>query len=238
MLQTQDVNDNLGGTFTEIVAKILGIWIAANVCYYQVLPLAGINLSYNTAPLVLSVYFLVWVVVSLVAFKDVYKKWLRAEYWMWLYVVQSITAAIIIWCALLVFPFLPGLHGPLLAPYSDLLFATPWYFLPKSIEILLQQVLIVTFILELSRRLQSFTKVLVWYALCFGGIHVVYYLVGSAPPAYAGMMSIGALMSTAVFPYLILRVRGGFVYAFMIHLLFYIFLALLLQTWPPPGYGV
>ncbi|HBD25001.1 MAG: hypothetical protein A2566_00435 [Candidatus Zambryskibacteria bacterium RIFOXYD1_FULL_40_13] len=50
--------------------------------------------------------------------------------------------------------------------------------------------------------------------------------------------SLGAFLSSFVFPYLMLRVRGGFVYAFMIHFVFYILIAILLHARPPPGYVI
>jgi hypothetical protein len=52
------------------------------------------------------------------------------------------------------------------------------------------------------------------------------------------IMTGGAFVSSLIFPFLILRVRGGFVYAYMIHFIFYVILAMLLHAWPPPGYVI
>jgi hypothetical protein len=51
-------------------------------------------------------------------------------------------------------------------------------------------------------------------------------------------MTLGAFFSALIFPYLMLKVRGGFVYAYMIHFAFYLFLAMFLQLFPVPGFVV
>ena len=219
-----------------VLGEIVALWVLANVGYYIILPMLGYQLSYNSAPIVIACYFLLWALISIVNFWELFKKHFRAKYHIWTYGILSLGSAGLIWGLLYLFSFLPILKGPHLAPYTDILFATPWYFLPKSVEILVQQILIASLILEFKFRFNSLKDTIISYAICFGGAHVILYYISSAPIQFAVIMTVSSLLSALIFPYLILQVRGGFVYSYMIHLIFYILLAILLHTWPLPGY--
>ena len=224
-------------SFHVILGEIIGLWVIANGGYYVIFPLLGLGLSYNTAPIAIACYFFVWAGISIFSFWDIFTRWLKVEHRIWVYIMWSLGSASLIWALLYALSLLPILSGLHLAPATDILFASPWYFLPKSAEVLVQQILITTLVLELSFRFRSFKNVLIAYALCFGGAHVLLFFFFSTTAAvYAATMMLAALLSTFIFPYLILRVRGGFVYTYLIHLLFYIFLAMALHAWPPPGY--
>ncbi len=225
---------SLFGVFLQVAV----LWTIATIGYYAVLPALGFGPSYNSAPIAIAVYFLFWAIVSVINFREILNKWLVADSRIWVYGVQSIALASIIWGLLYVFSLLPSLDGPTLVPFTDILLATPWYFLPKACEILVQQILITVIILELSHRFRSFKKVVAGYLVTFGGAHVVLFVFNGAPTPYAAMMTMGAGLSALIFPYLILRVKGGFVIAYAIHLTFYILLAILLHAWPPPDYAV
>jgi hypothetical protein len=71
------------------------------------------------------------------------------------------------------------------------------------------------------------------YAVLFGVPHVALFALSGASLAYATIMTASAFASAAIFPHLILKVRNGFVYTFVLHLLFYFVLVLSIQTWPP-----
>ncbi len=221
-----------------IFGELTGLWMLANAGHFLIFPALGLGLSYNTAPISIAVYFFLWAGITLFYFRDLFLQWLPKDKPIGRYVLSSLGCGALVWGLLYLFSFLPILRGLNLAPFTDILFASPWYFLPKSAEVLMQQMLITVLVLELHFRLHSFKKVVTGYAALFGGAHVLFYLVNGAPTEYAAIMTIGALLSAFVFPHLILRVRGGLMYSYTIHLLFYIFLAVLLHAWPPPGYGV
>jgi hypothetical protein len=218
------------------MGEIAALWTLANVGYYIVLPLFGYQLSYNSAPIVISGYFLLWALISTAYFWNLFKKNVAKNYHIWIYGILSLGSAALIWGLLYLFSFLPILQGPHLSAYTDILFATPWYFLPKSIEILVQQVLITVLVLEFYSRFNSLKETIGSYAICFGGAHIILFSINGTPTLYAITMIVGSLLSALIFPYLILRVRGGFVYSYMIHLIFYILLAMLLRTLPLYGY--
>lgn len=230
----------LEGSSKHSLYKVLGaialLWALANLGYYLIFYVFGSGLSYNSAPVAIAFYFLVWVFLSIFYFWKLFSRWFTLDSLIWVYGALSLAFAACIWELLYIFSLFPALRGPELAPYTDILFATPWYFLPKAIEIWVQQILISILILEFYVHFRSLKKVIVGYALCFGGAHVLLFSLTGAPTLYALFMTTGAVLSSLLFPYLILRVKGGFVYTYVLHLLFYIFLAMFLHTWPPPGY--
>jgi len=224
-------------TLLIVLGIIAIIWALANTGYYYILPALGYSLDYNISPIPIALYFLLWTIVSIFYFIKLFRQWLVFDYHIWIYGLTSLACAGLIVALLQIFAKFPSLYGPTLAPFTDILFATPWYFLPKAVEIWLQQILIVILILELHFRYQSIYKVILGYALCFGGIHIAFFAVSEAPTTFASIMTIGAVTSALIFPYLILKVRGGFVFAYVIHLVFYILLAMFLHSWPPPGFN-
>lgn len=219
-----------------VVGTVAAFWAVANLGYYYLLPALGHSLDYNQSSLPIALYFLAWSIVSILYFWRLFGSQIHLDYTIWKYAVQSLALAALIATLVYLLSFFPSVRGPLLSPYTDLLFVTPWYFFPKAIEVLFQQILIATLILEFYDRFRSFNTVLTNYALTFVGSHIALFALGGAPGVYAGSITLWAAASTWVFPYLILKVRGGFVYAYAIHLVSYVFLAMILHTWPPPGY--
>lgn len=222
---------------TERLALIIAVWALANFGYYFIFSVTD-TLSYNTSPIANFLYFFGWAMIAILYFERLYKERFPVAKRIWWYAASSLGSFFIVWGMLYIFTLLPALIGPVFAPYSDILLATPWYFLPKAAEILLQQVLISILVLELSDRLLSLRKIVAAYAFLFGSMHILYILLSDMPVPYGIIITTGALLSSLVFPFLILRVRAGFVYAYTLHLLFYIFLAIVLHTWVPPGYYV
>ena len=223
-------------SFWLVLIEIASIWALADIGYYVVIPLLGSKISYDSSPIAIAVYFSVWAVFCILYFRKLYSGWFARHSSIWLYAGISLGCAGLIFCAIAGFSLLPSLSGPILAPYSDILLANPWYFLPKAIEILVQQLLITVLVLELYFRTHSLKKVISGYLLCFVGAHILQFLIAGAPLPYSIVMIGGAFLSAFIFPYLILRVRGGFIYVYMMHFLFYVFLAIFLHILPPPGY--
>lgn len=233
-LKTPTVHDPL----PAILGKVTALWAAANVGYFVLFPVFGYDASYNTAPVVLAWYFLFWALISTWVFWDLFRAHFRTSSLVWWWGVLSVLSAGALLGLLYLFSLLPLLQGPAFAPYTDLLLATPWYFLPKAFEILVQQVLIAALVLGLQAHFKSLTQVSFSYALLFGGGHIALFLLSSAPTLHAAAMTLAALLSALIFPYLLLRVRGGFIYSYVLHFVFYLALASMLHTWPPPGYSI
>jgi len=217
---------------------VAAIWGVANVGYFVVFPLLHIPLSYNTAPEIISIYYVCWFVASIYLCWDVLAEWLPDKSFAWRYGIQSAIAAVVVWAALYEFSHFPIKSGVIFQPYSDLIYATPWYFLPKAVEILVQQVLITTMVLSFARYYSSLSTVMMNYAFFFGGAHVVLFLSSNAPAPHMLTMTFAALLSTFIAPYMVLRVRGGVLINYVLHLLVYVLIASTLHVWPPPDYIV
>jgi len=220
-----------------VLGKATALWAVANVGYFMFAPVFGYDASYNAAPWGMTIYFLCWAAVGVWLFWDLFRPRFAHASHIWAYGVISMAAAAVVWTLVYMFSLLPALQGPAFAPYTDLLLATPWYFLPKAAELLVQHVIIAALILGLWRHFHSLSSVVASYAVLFGGGHVVLFLLSNAPTPHATAMTFAALGSALIFPYVVLRVRAGFIYSYLIHFVFYIALALVLHAWPPPGYS-
>lgn len=232
------INDNLNDPLYIVIGRIAGIWTIINIGYYLVIPSFGFDLSYNSSPFVISAYWLLWVFIIIFYFWDIYSRWLKIDSKIWFYVLQSLGAVSLFLILIYIFSELPNLKSLTPSKYPDLLFASSLYFLPKSVEVLVQQLLITVLVADLSFRLESLKNVVIGYAICFGGAHIALFFLDNSSIPYSLLMTIAAFLSSLIFPYLILRVKGGFTYAYMIHFLFYIILAIFLHTLLPPGYVV
>lgn len=216
----------------------MSIWTLANIGYYLIFPVFGISTSYNSAPIIIAAYFGVWSILSMYNFFGTYRGWIASHSTLVRYGLLSLGSAGVLLGSVYLFSLLPLTHATIPQTDVDILFATPWYFLPKAFEILLQQLLITVLILELSYTFQTFKNVVIGYALCFGGAHVLLFVLDQAPAPYAILITVSAVLTSFVFPYLILKFREGFVYAYMVHFIFYIVLATFLHILPPFAYLV
>lgn len=214
------------------------VWALFNIGYYFVLPIFGVTLGYSNSPFIISLYYAAFAVITVAYFWRTYKEWFELDSTVLLYIALSILFSFIMWFLVAVFSLIPVTHVLGLGSYSDVVLATPSYFLPKSIEIFIQQMLVIVLVLELYMKFKSMKQVFWGYLVCFGGAHIVLFILDHASIRYSLLMTITALLSTAVFPYLMLRVRGGFILAYVIHFTFYVLLASLLHIFPPVGYVI
>ena len=98
--------------------------------------------------------------------------------------------------------------------------ATPWYFLPKSIDILFQQLLVVALVLALAAQRYSLRRISVYCAVIFGAAHALLAF-GGVPLGYVIRFMISAAAFGFLFPYLILRLPNGLAYSYVVHWLYY-----------------
>jgi hypothetical protein len=210
------------------VARIALVWVSVSVGYHALLPLLGFTIGYNSHPFLNTTYNAVWLIVTIGIFRDVFLAHVphvsqrRTD--IYVSVVFGFAAALFLWAlSLIATPHLPSIE-----PATDLLLATPWYFLPKSVEILLQQVLIAAFVFELDRQGYSLRTIIFTYAVAFGATHLLLIFGGAFPPTVL-IMTLAAVISATMFPYLLLRTRRGFLWCFIIHWWFYALLVLVLR---------
>ena len=201
-----------------VLSEIVAIWIISDIGYYLLVPLIG---DYSTHPFKMAVYYLFWVVITLINFWAFYKHWGTIK-------GSTSTLGIIALACVgigLYFYYIYPLFPPLswtstLPPPSDLLYASSWYFVPKSIEIALQQLLIVAMVLAFKAQGFSVHTTARWSAVLFGGMHVLLALSGSSF-MYVLVFTSAATLAGFIFPYLIVRVKDGLIYSYLLHWGFY-----------------
>ena len=98
------------------------------------------------------------------------------------------------------------------------------YLLPKSCELLFQQLVIVVLTLLLAATGLSLTGVVLGFLCIFGLLHLpMLRILGKTMGLSYGIASVTL---AAVFPILILRVHAGFIYSYTAHWFFYTLAAL------------
>jgi hypothetical protein len=207
-------------------AQIAAIWTASDLGYYLLLPALGVQASYNAGSVAITLYYVFWVGIAVITFWPVYRTWPLYGAWT---TFEHRLASYLVWClsfsgcilfAAYVLPWLPSIHWKESWTPPDVLLATPWYFLPKSVDILFQQLLIVALVLTLSAQQYSLRRTSVYCAILFGGTHVLLAF-GGVPWGYVIRFMLAASAFGLVFPYLLLRVPNGLAYSYVVHWLYY-----------------
>lgn len=148
-----------------ILGQILAVWVLSDLGYYLLLPELGVDLSYNASPLLISLYYLFWIGAAVIVFWPVYGRWSRHARWA---TFESRFASLLVWTmafvgsvlfAAYLLPSLPKVVWTQSWSPPDLIGAGPLYFVPKSVDILLQQLLIVALTIVLAERWLSLLKI-------------------------------------------------------------------------------
>lgn len=100
------------------------------------------------------------------------------------------------------------------------MFASAWYYLPKSADILFQQILVAGLVPTASRAGYGTDTIAFGMAAAFGGFHLLLAFDGFTP-TYVTRFALSATLFGALLPYLYLRSRKGFRWAYSLHLGFY-----------------
>jgi len=99
------------------------------------------------------------------------------------------------------------------------------YLVPKSFEVLYQQVALVLVVLVLRTMLPSLLEFALLFAGLFGLLHFVMYLFWyrkkRVPASSVMLFSAFSFLGGLVMPVFILQVPFGFVYSFCVHVLYY-----------------
>lgn len=212
--------------FISTLALIAVLWTASDIGYYLLLPTLGIQASYNLAAVAITLYYVFWIGVAVIAFWPVYATWSRYARWA---TFENRLTSLIVWSlafigsitfAAYVLPLLPPVNWTEPWQPPEFVRATPWYFLPKSVDILFQQLLIVALVLTLAARRYDMRAISIVCALGFGAAHLLLAF-GDVPWRYVFRLMLAASLFGLAFPYLILRVPNGVAYSYMVHWLYY-----------------
>lgn len=207
-------------------AQIAAIWTLSDLGYYLLLPALGVAPNYSSGSIAVTLYYVFWVGVAVITFWPLYAQWPQYGRWetfqspLVSYLVWSLAFAGCLLFAAYVLPLLPSVDWRESWNPPELVTATPEYFLPKSIDILFQQLLVVALVLALAAEQFSVRKICVSCALAFGAAHVLLAF-GGVPFGYVIRFMVSAAAFGLIFPYLILRVPNGLAYSYIVHWLYY-----------------
>ena len=208
------------------IVLIALIWMASDLGYYFLLPRLGVTTEYNQSGMAIALYYFYWVGLCVVLFSPLYLTWQEQSHWGTFdnrFVSGSIWTIFFIGAVLFVayvVPSLPAFVAPQDATPPELPLANPWYFLPKSVDILFQQLLVAALVLSLAALGTNLRNMAITCAVLFGGSHVL-LLFGGAPVGYVVRFTIVASLFGLIFPYLMMRVRNGLAYSYIAHWSFY-----------------
>ncbi|MEK7509866.1 MAG: hypothetical protein AAB605_04090 [Patescibacteria group bacterium] len=216
-----------GYSFRHLVWILCGItilWVAAYAGFILILPLLGLTLSYTETPLLSAAYYVAWIAVALFFFPKTLTR-VHLDQSRNAYVALAVFVSLTAFFYSSVLPSLSEYGAITVQSGNFFLGATPAFFLPKMAELVFQQLLIAALVLSIA----SFDNNVFFVSLLYGPLfaigHVLVLL--EVPAAFVELVIVGAVVSAATFPYLILRVRNGFIYSFMLHWAFYIVLTVL-----------
>jgi hypothetical protein len=202
------------------LAEIAAIWVLSDIGYYFALPALNIDRSYNAGSTSVAIYYVFWIGIAAITFWQLYSRWTTPSSRLRTYILWSALFAGCTLFAAYALPMLPPTKW--VQPWTppDVAVATQWYFLPKSFEILFQQLLIAALVLSLSDAKLGLTKISISCAIAFGSMHVLLGL-GGMPLGYVVRFVVAAALFGLLFPYLILRVPNGLAYSYMVHWIYY-----------------
>jgi hypothetical protein len=221
------------GRLWSTLALIAAIWVVSDLGYYFLLPLLGVKSSYNVGSVAIALYYIFWIGIAVITFWDLYSRWAKFDNRLASYAVWSISFGGCTLFAAYLLPLLPPTNWA--QPWSppDVAVATEWYFLPKSIDILFQQLLVVALVLSLFARGYDIRRISLYCAALFGGTHILLAF-GGVPLGYVIRFMVFAALFGLIFPHLILRIPNGLGYSYMLHWVYYAITVLMPRIFSSP----
>jgi hypothetical protein len=198
------------------IVTITAAWSLASLGYYRLLGVLDAEIGYNDAPLIYSAYYAVWAALVYLVFRRSFAPWSRSATPSGYALPLGVIALLFTGYALFVLPHLPNTVWTREETPVEFFSANAWYFLPKSFEILFQQVLLVALILALNALGLSIRQISVLVGVLFGAFHLSLAL-NSYNPLYVFRYSIAATIFGAIVPTLILKMRNGFLISYALH---------------------
>lgn len=224
------------------LALIALLWLLSDLGFYFLLPALGIAPDYNSSGVAIALYYAFWGGVAVITFWPQYASWPRFARWPTLdnrlvsLGIWTLAFAAAVWFVARALPALPAFDMREGVTPPALPLANGWYFLPKSVEILFQQLLVMALVLTLAARGTSLARISMACALLFGASHLL-LAVGGAPWGYVARFTLMASLFGLAFPYLLLRVPMGLAYSYMTHWGFYALLLTLVRVYGVPAPG-
>ncbi|WP_435257665.1 hypothetical protein ACSBLW_16385 [Thioclava sp. FR2] len=203
------------------IAVIAGAWTVSSLGYFGLEPVLQAEVGYNDAPVAYAFYYGLWAAAVFAVFRKNFQAVGDLSLTPLRVAVLALMALCFAGFALFVLPRLPTMEWTRSQDPVEFFWANSWYFLPKAVEILFQQVLIAALVFALSDLGLKTWKVALLVALLFGGFHAT--LAFSYPnPLYVFRYSVAATLFGALVPWILLRQRHGFLITLSIHAGYYV----------------
>ncbi|WP_372841825.1 hypothetical protein [Phaeovulum sp.] len=200
---------------------VAALWTVSSRGYYVLVDALGLDSGYDGAPVLFTAYYLGWATLAAWLFRPLFAEVLNRDR-----LAREGLAMLPILAAFGLFtvfvlpllPYVSEVRAPANPP--EFMFASAWYYLPKSADILFQQVLIAALIFTGVRVGFTLGVMSVGLAVSFGLFHLGLAFDGFIW-LYVARFTLAATLFGALLPYLYLRVRSGFRWAYSLHWGFY-----------------
>jgi hypothetical protein len=202
------------------IAVVTLIWTVSSLGFYAIQTWLDSTNGYNDAPFLFAVWYAGWTVLVMLIYRRAYLDWATAQLPPADWLPRIVLALAFGWFAVWGLQLLPAIDWPQDGALPGLLGATTWYFLPKSVEIWFQQVLITTMIVALYQHGLKLRTISIVVAVLFGVFHLSLVFSGN-DTFYVARYTIAASAYGFLIPWLMLRVRNGFAWSYALHWGFY-----------------
>ncbi len=209
------------GQMMLAVVKVATLWVISTQTYYALVEALGLERGYDGAPILFTAYYLAWAAVAVWLFRpvilgDLDRTRMSREALMMAPILSGFALFVIYGLPLL--PNVSEIRAP--ADPPEFMFASAWYYLPKSADILFQQVLVAALIFTAVRAEFNVPAISIGMAGAFGLFHVGLAFDGFTW-LYVARFTLAATVFGALLPYLYLHLRSGFRWAYSLHWGFY-----------------
>lgn len=197
------------------------LWIVSSWCYYALVDALLLDSGYDDAPILFAAFYLVWSGIALALFRSVLAVHTTLRRIIGHVIALAPIMLIYAFYVTVLLPLLPDVsveRAPANPP--EFMFASAWYYVPKSADILFQQVLVAAMILGAHRARIPLRTISVGLAILFGSLHLLLIFDGMTA-LYVARFTIVATIFGLVLPYLYLRTGNGFRWAYGLHWSFY-----------------
>ena len=223
-IQPTAVKTHAPGAPGQIVRTLLivaALWMVSSQIYYALVDTLDLERGYDGAPILFTAYYLGWAALAFWLFRSLFAGVLdpgRLGREVVLMLPILLGFALFVLYVVPLMPQVSELRAPPNPP--QFMFASAWYYLPKSADILFQQVLDAALIFASARAGLGLGAISIGMACAFGLFHLALALDGFIA-LYVARFTIAATVFGALLPLLYLRTRSGFRWAYALHWGFY-----------------
>ncbi len=167
-------------------------------------------------------------IITLLLFKDVTINYFKNLNWKRSLILISSSLLVHFLVSYVVINFFPRPEWPFSSKGASFLLMNNYYVWAKPLDVFVQQLFILLLVLRLSKFGLSLKNITILFMFGFGLIHI--FQIFKTDLIIGLTFTVGAIVSSFIYPYMILKKNNGFAYNFMIHLLMYNIASILAYT--------